>query len=700
MPDVALHGCRTLPLLSYLKTLGVFKHVARTDRDARLWWHPEGFAVLRSRFDGGSLVDFFLDEYAPTPITSPWNGGSGYYPSTKVPALDALERAADPRLAPLADTIKAARSLIDELDIGDGIEGRKEELLYTWRATAPDPALDWLDAVAVLGESRVEMNPVLGTGGNDGRLDFSGNFVQRVATCLGHAFGAPATQRDLSAETLRGALFDAPVKLESAAVGMFDPASAGLPNSSSSATETSLVNPWDFVLLLEGATLFGGGVARRLHSEGAVFPFTVRRAGSVGTSLDPRADSSSRGETWLPVWSCPASLPSVKRLMQEGRAQDGRRQSTTGRDVLRAVRDIGVDRGIDRFERVMYAPRFGRNYVAVPVGAVDAQPTAAASLLRSADRWLDRVRRNSTPAISQRVAMIDRAAVDALSGPNPTAALQRWLLALADAELALACRPAARAVSEPTHVRPLSGLDRRIARSLPTGAELRLALALAAVGRERDGTGFRQLIEPVSTRDGGRYAWSTDGPLGPTLEHPLELLAAMAKHSRAELSSVTVDRRARLDDVAAFLSGATDDANLVRLAFALTLCTPCAQPRGRAVNAPGAIDRLYATTRLVTADGVAKRPGGAEIEIHHAPEAIAALAAGNASRAAHAAVRRLRADDLSPFASLDALDRDPATCRRIAAALAFPLHPDDRAVLERATLTPVEDSSTDEGDTP
>jgi CRISPR-associated protein Csx17 len=694
MPDIELRGCRTLPLLSYLKTLGVLKHVANAEPDARLWWHPEGFAELRSLLDEGSLVDFFLDEYVPTPITSPWNGGSGYYPSTNVPALEVLEGAGGRRFAAFANTIKTARELIDALDIGDGIERSKEELLYRWRADAPEPTLDWLDAVAVLGESKVDMNPLLGTGGNDGRFDFSGNFVQHLVTCLGHALGGSPKHRDRSEEMLRGALFDLPVKLESAAVGMFDPSSAGLPNSSSSPTETSLVNPWDFVLLLEGATLFGGGVARRLHSDGAVFPFTVRRVGSIGTSLDVGADGSSRGETWLPIWSRPARLPSVKRLMQEGRTQDGRRQSTSGRDLLRAVKDIGVDRGVDRFERVVYAPRFGRNYVAVPVGPVDVLTAAGAPLLRSADRWLERVRRNATPGLNHGVALIDRTAAEVLCGVDQTAALRRWLLALADVELVLSRRPAARAVAEPTHIPPLSGLDRRIAMSAPNGTEHRLALALAAVGRRPGEFGLRQLVEPVYTTDFGRFDWSTDGAVGPSLDHPLDLLIALVKHPRVDLSSVPGESRARLDDVAAFLAGATNDESLARLAFALTLCVPCSQPRRTAPRAPGAVDRLYALVRLVTADNVAQRPGGQALEVRRAPEAVAALAAGNASRAARAAVRRLRADGLAPFASLETLDRDATTCRRIAAALAFPLHPDDRVLLERGTLTPVEHSLT------
>jgi hypothetical protein len=64
------------------------------------------------------------------------------------------------------------------------------------------------------------------------------------------------------------------------------------------------------------------------------------------------------------------------------------------------------------------------------------------------------------------------------------------------------------------------------------------------------------------------------------------------------------------------------------------------------------------------------------------------LAGGNGGLAARTAARRLRADRLAPNRGLETIKRTPDDARRIAAALAFPLHPDDRKLLELAVLTP------------
>lgn len=227
--------------------------------------------------------------------------------------------------------------------------------------------------------------------------------------------------------------------------------------------------------------------------------------------------------------------------------------------------------------------------------------------------------------------------------------------------------------------------------------ECRLALVLAAVGRESGQSGVRQILEPVETLGRWRYAWSEDVRLGPPLEQALDLLIELASRSSEEIAEVSAVRSARLDDVQTFIEGGTNDRLLARLAFALTFCPPTHHPRAGSRASVGAVDRLYAVTRLATSE-VARRPGGGEVEVNPARQLISVMRAGDAERAAREATRRLRADSLAPYSSLDQIGREPARCRRIAAALAFPLHPSDRAILERAVLTPVESPSTEEGD--
>jgi CRISPR-associated protein Csx17 len=688
VPDLELRGCRTTPLLSYLKALGVFRHVAGADPTARLWWRREGFAMLRSRFDQRGLVEFFVDEYEPSPITSPWNGGSGYYTGDNAQAITAIEGSDQPRFAALRQAIVAARELVaSSPTTADGKVIDKEVFLARWRATCSDAALAWFDSAIVLTEAGPSMNPLLGTGGNDGRFEFSNNFLARLIDCLPQCFGKPPAASDGAGLQLRGALYGDAVQLTGAAVGMFDPGSAGLPNSSSATAENAIVNSWDFVLLLEGALLFGGGVARRLSEERATFPFTVRDPARIGCSLEIGADGKTRGETWLPIWMHPGSLASVGRLFAEGRTQDRKHQARSGREMLRAVSDVGVERGVDSFERIVYAERFGRNYVAVPAGGVLVRPVRSVALTRSADSWLRRARGVDSAQVRRCLGTLDRAAAEIASAPDERSGLERWLLALADMQLAVARRPASRAVSEPTHLRPLSGLDRRIVTGLVDSVEHRLARSLAAVGRlATDEVSLRSLVEPVSATPNWRFAWTGARASGDlTVLRPESLLIALARRGSSE--SVPPERRARLADIAIFLAGAVDDARLVRLAYAFSLCDPCDQRRTDAPRRQGGIDRLYAICRLVTGDPIARRPGGPEREVRPAPDIVPMLAAGNGKLAALTAARRLRAEELAPARAVEAIDRTPAQARRIAAALAFPLHPDDRKLLELAVLS-------------
>ncbi|HEX5469559.1 MAG TPA: type I-U CRISPR-associated protein Csx17 [Gaiellaceae bacterium] len=693
MPDLALRGCRTTPLLSYLKALGVFRHVAKDDPTARLWWDREGFAWLRSRLDAAGLVDFFVERYVPSPITSPWNGSSGYYPGDNMSAIDEVEGTDHARLAPLRETIASARALLGKAPRKPD-EKEKHVLLESWRASCPESALEWLDACTVLAEAGPSMNPLLGTGGNDGHLEFSNNFLARLIDCLPQLFGRGFTE--ISSRRLRSAVFGETVELTTAAIGMFDPGGAGLPNSSSGPAENAIVNPWDFVLLLEGTLFFGGGVARRLSVDYTSFPFTVRDTARLGRSLETSADTKTRGETWLPDWRRPASLPSLDRLFAEGRTQDGRHQARSGREMLRAAADVGVDRGIASFERIVYAERFGRSYVAVPAGHVGVRPVRSVELLRLADRWLTRARRVDSAQVRHRVGELDRAAADVASASDEQSALERWLLALARTQLAVSRRPASRATSEPTHVPPLGGLDARLVRALEDSVEHRLARALAAVGRGVGGTSLRSLVEPVERTGKRRYAWSgTRSRTQLSLRQPEALLVAFASlqavrdlEGRATLDDAPPKQRARLTDVAAFLAGETDDERLIRLAFAFSLCGPCDQRSTHASRRPEGIDRLYAACRLVTSEADARPPEDPERTPGRAPEVIPMLAGGNGGLAARTAARRLRADRLAPNRGLETIKRTPDDARRIAAALAFPLHPDDRKLLELAVLTP------------
>src|SRR5690606_30024657 len=183
--DVVLTGCRPEPLASYLKALGVLRLVAQQkDASARGRWRGEHF-VLTSRLTRQDLVDFFASEWRPTPVVAPWNGGSGFYPKDNTAAAEAILASADPRLAPFAETIRLARSFVAAQGWPERpADGAAPGLSAAVRALLPGSALARLDAALVLGHDRPLCPPRLGAGGNDGRLDFSNNFQQRVIQVL------------------------------------------------------------------------------------------------------------------------------------------------------------------------------------------------------------------------------------------------------------------------------------------------------------------------------------------------------------------------------------------------------------------------------------------------------------------------------------------------------------------------------------
>jgi CRISPR-associated protein Csx17 len=514
----------------------------------------------------------------------------------------------------------------------------------------------------------------------------------RLIECLPHVRGLDSkpsaidASRALLAYALSG---EGEPGLGKTKIGMFAPSLSGMPNSwsvSQDATNASLLNPWDFVLMLEGAALFGGSVARSLSEQQAVFPFTTT-AGGVDRSGRSMAGEDARGETWLPLWGAPVSLPALRRLVSEGRVQDGRNQARSGRAMGRATSTLGVDRGIDAFERVVYAGRFGRNYVAVPIDRVRVRASQQVDLLREADGWLRRARALGGNDIRACAAAVDRSAYETALGE--AGAFERWVAAMGAFELAVA---RAAAADSDTKARPLQGLSARMARELEACPEVRLAVSLARVLTEPDARGggapaVRVALEPVRRQASGRVGWFGRGGTGEAgLRAPHDLLIAVARNATPAHETGT----ALVTDVDDFLNGTLDEDRIVRLGFALSLCTWGA-PRGDDAPSshPRGLDRAYAVCYLAVRAG-RFGPEGTTTGTRLTPQLIPALAAGAVDRAVRLAASRLHADGLRPLAGLAECRRTPGASKRIAAALAFPLASRQRAALEAAALMPSE----------
>lgn len=514
MHEVILQGCRPRPLAGYLKALGIFSLVSRQiDAQARGCWGASGF-VLHSKLDKKDLENFLLHDYAPTPLVTPWNKGSGFY--DKGDALDeaSAEHAAaagggankkkraskkngnapDRIRATEHDRFKAYRETIESIfawpefaDAGDaGVERMerlkawcakdKADILLRCRNTLPDDCVDWLDAAFILhGGKNSSCPPLLGSGGNDGKLEFARTFME----CLVELF-IDDKGVGRSAVRLGAALWSTAIPgTGKAALGQFDPGNVGGVNQGMGFKHEDVpANPWDCVLALEGTLLFAGSLSRRNAADPAqaTAPFTVKSmaAGYASSALKDEA----RGEMWLPLWRHPVTLRELRALLREGRATLKRRQARSGLEFARAVSTLGVDRGIDAFERYVFLKRRGRAFSALPVGCVPVrhQPQAAlldeiALLLESAGRI-----KKAPVSLERGLRRLEQAMFACSLQPAPRA-FQNVCLALAGLDALPVIR---------NYRKPFWGLSTRWIDLCDDGTvEVRLAAALASLDDAR-----------------------------------------------------------------------------------------------------------------------------------------------------------------------------------------------------------------------
>lgn len=597
--DLLLAGCRDTPLASYLSGIGVLRLVAeQVDPAARGSWSAVGF-LLHTRLSQSELDDFFLDDYRPSPVVSPWNSGSGFDKGSKGP--DALRRMRDstlPRLAGYAETIRVAERVLAAPDAG-GLT--KAQLVQRCRGALPDEAVPWLDAAVVLGGDRgVEYPPLLGTGGNDGRLDFSVAFLGRLAEVLGLLVGRTAPSRERSRSWLRAALLAEPSQpMPRETSGQFSPGSLGGVGAGPGA-EDARTNPWQFVLLIEGALVFAAAAARRLGAAAAgraVMPFTfdVTPAGYASN-----AEEDARAELWMPIWDRPASFAEVARLLSEGRVSWRGRQARTGLDAARAATTLGVDRGLAAFQRYGLLTRNGLSTLAVPLARVQVteRSVPAVRLAGALDGWVSRIAaaRNAPAAVTAALRRMTAAQLTLAQSPSGGAtgrSLLAVLLAAADLEQVLGRSSGFRSASG---LRPVPALS--AAEWLPLldqPAELWLATAFASL-RDRPPRGadaeavdaVATLVRPVVRRGRG-LAFAEVAPIAAAQSHSIAGLAALAvrrevlraaRPASAGLADIAqvgssawfdLGLPLRLADAQALLDGALDEARLVQLVQALSL---------------------------------------------------------------------------------------------------------------------------------
>jgi CRISPR-associated protein Csx17 len=705
---LTLEGCTPTPLASYLKALGILRLVAeQADRDACGYWMDDVF-VLQTTLDREELLSFFLDAYQPTPILAPWNGGSGFYPGDNQSGMEPICHSAAPRLATLRGTIAAIREVLARSNIEEKPDlDTKLVLLRHLRNHLDERALVWLDAATLLSDDKPLYPPLLGTGGNDGRLDFTNNFLQRLVSLIDcKSGGATLLARQQLPESLFGIATPGQV---SAAIGQFSPGGAGGPNGTTGFDSKSGFNPWDFVFMLEGAVLFAAAATRRLESDdksALSYPFTVRTTGSSDGNTAPGDESAARAEIWMPLWDHPTSLDELRALLSEGRATLHRRPARDGLDFVRAVSQLGVQRGIRSFQRYGFLMRSGKAYLATPLNRIQVERNPAADLINELDDhyWLQRfrslARRNETPArLRSLVRRLEDALFDLSRFPGPHY-VQQVLIVLGLAQGYLASSPGAR-----EHCPPVPRLKVDWSFAADDGsAPFRVAAALAGLHLQSDDEPRRPVMPMVlhfaPVDQDMKAGWPKDPNSAAMVWHTGDLsrnLYAVAQRRLLDAQRggdagkpFAHFATASLAHIADWLASPTMDTQVDALLRGLVLARI---PRGFAGKAPGAapLPAAFAVLKPLFCTDQQLRDCGLLATDARLPLELAMLKRlwSRADDAMRYATRRLLAAGLHVDTSN--IDATAVDSRRLLAALLIPIANED---LKRL-LKPLQPSTRD-----
>lgn len=578
----------------------------------------------------------------------------------------------------------------------------KATLIPDYRRDWRDPHAEWLSAAVVLDE---EGNPawpsLLGTGGNDGNLDFTNNFMQQVGSIFdtGSDNGKPKVT---TKRLLNDALWSEPANhLASAAIGQYQPGSAGGANSSTGFDGGNLVNSWDFVLMMEGAILFSSRATRRLDPTAfsrASAPFAVRpHAAGFAT---PGAEKAQRGEQWMPLWRQPATLSDLATMIGEARVQLNRQPANRPVDMARAISRLGVARGVEAFVRYGYLERNGQSTLAVPLGRVQVRHHPRAYLIDDLAGWMDRVQRRSRDKNApSRLVHAERRLADAvfaaLTHDHTPARWQAILLAAAEIE-------SLQATGTGIDAGVLHGLKPEWLEAVDDSTpEFRLALALGSAaatyfnGKPSDPIRHHFLpLEPDARRFKTADKKLVNDPrVVASGRDPLRDLAAIVERRLIEAAQKGQRRSrlvaaagcgARFDDLARFLSGAVDLDRLFGLARAFMAIKWDGWSREHLPRTPAATDTPEECWLAVRLCGL-PWPLAGDRDIPADERIARLLRSGDAVRAIEIARQRLQSVGIRP--PIYAGVTDTFSARLWAAALAFPIHR-DTALRAAAILDP------------
>ncbi len=520
MNKIKLNGCSPDPLMSNLKALGIFRIVAeQIDSEVTAYWENDIF-VLETKITKNELIEFFLEKYIPTPIVSPWNKHSGFYNPKRTP-IDKIKENNDHRFDKYRLVLKQVDEIVgdiipeykkfikkriedkdntslkdDSKEIKEIKDKKKTVLLRQCRNRLENAVIPWMDVGYVMSSDKPEYGTILGSGGNDGNFEISFNFMDHLTELIIKPDESEKpNKKSIYArrkELINNSFYNTSVELEESSFAYFHPGRyTGI--ASSGRKTYNFINPWDFILTIEGTMLFAGSISKRSNSKRAAFPFTTN---SSIAGYSTASDEETRGEIWIPLWNNPATYDEIKYVFNEGRAQTSSKNSITGVDFARAVTSLGTERGLSEFQRFGLFKRKGDAFFANNISRISVVEKSETSLFLDIEEWIDKIRekyiRNKSP---KSVGLLLRSVDDAIINfciYGKQRYLQDVLITIGKIE-----RTVSQSSSYSKDIKPVQNLSSEwIQACYDDTPEFRLAVSLAAIssGEKKQ---LRHNLEPI-----------------------------------------------------------------------------------------------------------------------------------------------------------------------------------------------------------
>ena len=531
---------------------------------------------------------------------------------------------------------------------------------------------------------------MLGSGGNDGRFEASSIFLKCVKKEIldGDPHGEAQLEYSLFGNITKGKRLELANSRNNnekqMTAGFFHPgAYAGIATGPDGSKKYTIMNPWDYILAMEGVVFFAGSVSRRGNRGWAAFPFSMSASwAGYDTACDnensgEKGSPEDRGEIWFPLWNRPATYDEIRYAFREGRVQIGKKLPATGIGFAVALTNLGAMRGFTAFQRFGMFKRKGAAYHAVGIGKIRTGASANAKVLPEVEKWLERIRSNKEKPKSMEPLL--RAADDAIIRycvDKRPVLLQRVLIAIGRLE----AHPKLPQLKK--RVQPLVLSPGWIEACKTNTAEFRLAASLAAM---TDGKQYpiRRNLEPVAISKKSQVEWkkkNTSSVWGrrSTIQNMISILErrcidGLSTNKFVPLRSFV---KAPVADVMRFIEGDIDYDIIRELLFPLSLVryeSGNLGDWGRDVwRLPNHVPESYICVKA-NFPPVNSAEGNRGV---FEPSLIGLLKSGKSDRATQIARRRLQIAGYAPatyHSGLSAEEWSPYMTHRFLASMIFPL---------------------------